>query len=79
MTRKKHSAGTRQPIIFGTVSWIADELVGIRTLEQRLSRRLESRVPQNSHALLSGIKSLNHRIDALDQALDEYISTGKEA
>ncbi len=78
-TRKKHPVGTRPPMILGTVSWIADELVGIRTIEQRLSRRLQSRAPQNSQSLISGIQNLNQRIDVLDRALDEYISTGKVA
>ena len=79
MTRKNHPAATRPPMILGTVSWIADELIGIRTLEQRLSRRLQSRAPQNGQSLLSGIHNLNQRIDVLDRALDEYISTGKVA
>ena len=79
MTRKKRSVVTRPAMIFGTVCWIADELIGIRILEQRLSRRLESRAPQNSQSLLSGIHDLNQRIDVLDRALDEYISTGKVA
>ena len=79
MTRKKHSVATRTPMILGTVSWIADELIGIRTVEQRLSRRLQSRAPQNSRSLLSGIQNLNQRIDLLDRALDEYLSTGKVA
>jgi hypothetical protein len=79
MTRKKHPVLTQPPMILGTVSWIADELIGIRMVEQRLSRRLQSRVPQNSQALLSGIQHLNQRIDVLDRALDEYISTGKVA
>ena len=79
MTRKKHLAATRPPMILGTVSWIADELIGIRTLEQRLSRRLESRALHDNQSLLSGIQDLNHRIDVLDRALDEYISTGKVA
>ena len=78
-TRKKHPVIARTPIIFGTVSWIADELIGIRTIEQRLSRRLQSRAPQNSHSLRSGIQDLNQRIDVLERALDEYISTGKVA
>jgi len=78
MTRKKHLVVNRPPMILGTVSWIADELIGIRMVEQRLSRRLQSR-PQNSQALLSGIQDLNQRIDVLDRALDEYISTGKVA
>jgi hypothetical protein len=79
MTRKKRPAMNRTPMILGTVSWIADELIGIRTLEHRLSRRLESRAPQNSQLLLSRIQHLNQRIDFLDRALDEYISTGKVA
>ena len=79
MTRKKQPAATRTPMIFGTVSWIADELIGIRTIEQRLSRRLQSRAPQNRQFLLSRIQDLNQRVDLLDRALDEYISTGKVA
>ena len=79
MTRKNHYVMTRPPVILGTVSWIADELIGIRTLEQRLSLRLQSRAPQNSQLLLSGIENLNQRIDLLDRALDEYISTRKVA
>ena len=79
ITHKKRSAMTRVPMILGTVSWIADELIGIRTLEQRLSRRLESRAPQDNRFLVSRIRDLNQRIDVLDRALDEYISTGKVA
>ena len=79
MTRKKRPAMNRTPMILGTVSWIADELIGIRTLEQRLSRRLESPAPQNRQFLLSRIQDLNQRIELLDRALDEYISTGKVA
>jgi hypothetical protein len=66
-------------MILGTVSWIADELIGIRMLEQRLSQRLESRAPQDNQFLVSRIQDLNQRIDLLDRALDEYISTGKVA
>jgi hypothetical protein len=79
MTCKKHSLVTRPAMILGVVSWIADELIGIRTLEQRLSRRLQSRAPQNNQSLLSGIQHLNQRIDVLDRALDEYICTGNVA
>lgn len=75
ITRKKRSV-EGPPTILGTVSWIADELVGIRTLEQRLTRRMQSRAPQNSRSLLSGIQDLNQRIDVLDRALDEYIGAG---
>jgi len=77
MTRKKNSVPERTPEVLGTVSWIADELIGIRTLEQRLHRRLGSRAPLNSQSLLSGIQVLNQRIDVLDRALDDYISTGR--
>lgn len=79
MTRKKHLVASRPPMILGAVSWIADELIGIRALEQRLSRRLDSRAPQSGQSLLSGIHDLNRRIDVLDRALDEYISTAKAA
>jgi hypothetical protein len=66
-------------MILGTVSWIADELIGIRTLEQSLSKRLQSRAPQNKQILHNRIQDLNLRIDLLDRAIDKYISTGKEA
>jgi hypothetical protein len=79
MTRNKRAAMSRAPMILGTVSWIADELIGIRMLELRLSRRLQSRGPQNNQFLRSRIQDLNQRIDLLDRALDEYISTGKVA
>lgn len=79
MTRKKHPIVTRTPMILGTVSWIADALIGIRTLEQNLSMRLQSRAPQNSQILHTRIQDLNQRIDLLDRALDEYINTGKVA
>lgn len=75
----KNPPTTTTPMIFGTVSWIADELMGIRTLEQRLSKRLKSRTPPNKGALRNRIQDLNQRIDLLDRALDEYISTGKVA
>jgi hypothetical protein len=75
MTRKQHSVVTQT---LGT-AWIADELIGIRTFEQRLSRGLQSRAPQNNESLRSGIRDLNQRIEVLDRALDEYISTGKAA
>jgi hypothetical protein len=75
--RRPIASGT--PMIFGAVSWIVDELIGIRTVEQRLSRRLQSRVPKNNQILLNRIEDLNRRIDLLDRALDEYSGTGKVA
>jgi hypothetical protein len=51
------------PVILGRTSWIADELIGIRTLEQRLSRKLKSARPQNREYLLSNIQDLNWRVE----------------
>jgi len=62
-----------KPMIFNNVSWIADELIGIRTLEERLSKRLSSRTPQNRRALLNSIQDLNLRVAVLDRALDQCI------
>jgi hypothetical protein len=62
----------RNPGVAGRVSWIADELIGIRTLEQRLSRKLQSKTAANNRALLDGIRDLNSRVESLDRALDEF-------
>lgn len=59
----------------GRTSWIADELIGIRNLEQRLCRKLKSGRPQNRQYLLSHIQDLNWRVELLDRALDEYVGT----
>ena len=69
-THKNH---VRQddPMILGRTSWIADELIGIRNLEKRLSRKLKSGRPQNRQYLLSNIQDLNWRVELLDRALDE--------
>jgi hypothetical protein len=67
------------PMILGRTSWIADELVGIRTLEQRLCRRLKSGRRQNREHLLSNIQDLNWRVELLDRALDECVATGDQA
>ena len=67
------------PMILGRTSWIADELLGIRTLEQRLSRRLKSSRPQNRQYLLSNIQDLNWRVELLDRALDECVAAGDQA
>jgi hypothetical protein len=58
-------------MILGRASWIADELIGIRTLEQRLSKKLKSGRTQNRQYLLSNIQDLNWRVELLDRALDE--------
>lgn len=57
----------------GRTSWIADELIGIRTLEERLCRKLKSGRPQNGQHLLNHIQDLNWRVELLDRALDEYV------
>ena len=62
----------RKPVVLGAISWIADELIGIRRIEQGLCRRLRSRTPQNSNLLLTRIRDLNSRVELLDRALDEY-------
>jgi len=67
------------PMVLGRTSWIADELIGIRTLEQRLCRKLKSGRPQNRQYLLSNIQDLNWRVELLDRALDEYVATGDQA
>jgi hypothetical protein len=59
------------PMILGKPSWIADELIGIRTLEQQLDRKLKSGRAQNRENLLSNIQDLNWRVALLDRALDE--------
>jgi hypothetical protein len=70
---KKSQQTGRKPMILTNVSWIADELIGIRTLEERLSKRLSSRMPQNRRFLLNSIQDLNLRVAVLDRALDQYI------
>ena len=79
ITSKQPTPQSQPPVIFGAISWIVDELIGIRTVEQRLSRRLQSRAPKNSQLLLSRIQDLNQRIDLLDRALDEYSGKRKVA
>ena len=68
-----HKSHLRQdePTKLGRTSWIADELIGIRTLEQRLSKKLKSGRPQNREYLLSNIQDLNWRVELLDRALDD--------
>jgi hypothetical protein len=60
-------------MILSNISWIADELIGIRTLEERLSKRLSSTTQQNRRFLLNSIQDLNLRVAVLDRALDQYI------
>jgi glycosyltransferase A (GT-A) superfamily protein (DUF2064 family) len=66
-------------MILGKTSWIADELIGIRTLEQRLCRKLKSGRPQNRQYLLNHIQDLNWRVELLDRALDEDLGTSQDA
>ena len=68
----KKGSGQRELTIFGTISSIADELIGIRTTEQRLCEEIESRGGQNNSYLLDRIEDLNSRVDKLDHTLDEY-------
>jgi len=65
--------------VLGRASWIADELIGIRALEQRLSKKLKSALVANNRVLVDGIRDLNTRVDLLDRALDEYSRTRRAA
>jgi len=70
--QKKNPENGRNSGVFGKVSWIADELMGIRHLEERLSKKLNSKLEvSNSRVLLDGIRDLNTRVELLDRALDE--------
>jgi hypothetical protein len=69
----------QDPMALGRSSWIADELIGIRTLEQRLCRKLKSGRPQNRRYLLNHIQDLNWRVELLDRALDEYVGASQDA
>jgi hypothetical protein len=68
----------RKPVIFGTISWIANELVGIRTLEHTLSEKLESGKQADKRLLLDQIRDLNVRVKVLDLALDNYVCAGRQ-
>ena len=59
----------RKPI---NLSWIVDELIGIRTLERRLCDELGSPRRPNPSYLLDRIQLLSCRVDKLDRVLDEY-------
>jgi len=75
--RKSENGGSLG--VLGRVSWIADELIGIRAVEQRLSKKLQSTLAANNRVLLDGIRDLNTRVDLLDRALDEYSRTRRAA
>ena len=61
----------QDPMISGRSSWIADELIGIRTLEQQLCKKLKSGRLENRQYLLNHIQDLNWRVELLDRALDD--------
>lgn|GEM_PF-6854812 len=65
--------------VLGRTTWIADELLGIRTLEQRLSKKLKSSRPLDKESLLNHIQDLNWRVELLDRALDEYVGVEMES
>jgi len=52
------------------ISWIAEELVEIRTLEQRLFEDLKTSHMQDSSVLMARVLELDSRADKLDWALD---------
>lgn len=61
-----------ETVILGKLSWIADELVGIRAVEQRLSEEIRSPGERDNGDLLSRINDLRGRVSNLDRAIDEY-------
>ena len=70
---KRNLESGRNPGVFGKVSWIADELMGIRTLEERLSKKLNAQpAAGNKKVLLDGIRDLNTRVELLNRALDQF-------
>ena len=77
---KKSVESGRNEGVFGKITWIADELVGIRTLEMRLSKKLNSKPEAaNNRVLLEGIRHLNTRVELLDRALDEFSRSRRAA
>lgn len=78
--QKKNLESGRNPGVFGKVSWIADELIGIRILEQRLSKKLNAKpAAGKNRVLLDGIRDLNARVALLDRALDEFSRSRRAA
>ena len=78
--QKKNLESGRSRGAFGKVSWIAHELIGIRTLEERLSKKLKSPAASSKRVLLlDGIRDLNTRVELLEQALDELSRSRRAA
>ena len=77
--QKKNLEYGRNLGALGRASWIADELIGIRTLEQRLSKKFKSRSTADNRVLLAGIRNLKTRVELLDRALDEFSRTRRAA
>jgi hypothetical protein len=77
---KKNLESSRNSGVSGKASWIADELIGIRTLEERLSKKLNSKpAAANNRVLLDGIQDLKTRVELLDRALDELSRSRRAA
>jgi hypothetical protein len=77
--QKRNLESNRNAVVLGSISWIADELIGIRTLEKRLSKKLKATSAASSRVLLDGIRDLNTRVELLDRALDEFSRRGRAA
>jgi hypothetical protein len=60
----------RNPMSLANITLTADELIRIRTLEQRLCRKLNSSTPQSGESLLSRLHNLNLRVDLVDGVLE---------
>jgi hypothetical protein len=63
----------------GSVSWIVDELVRIRLLEQCLCKTIHSSGADDLPDLFNRIQHLNRRVDDLDRALNDYASPAQRS
>jgi hypothetical protein len=77
IAHRKRAVAQAEPMIFGTISWIANELIGIRSREQHLCKKLESGSHADKRFLLDQIRDLNVRVQVLDRALDSYVSRSR--
>jgi hypothetical protein len=53
-------------------SWVVDQLIGIRDLEQKLTAALTAGDPRGCMQLHFGVAELNRWLDRLDLALDVF-------
>lgn len=59
-------------------SWIVDQLVGIRSLEEQLIAALASGDQRGSKLIRSRLGELDRWVDMLDRALDESLAADRD-